>query len=73
LTSKRFFFEKKKQKTSICLGRWHLTRHNTQRIKIFLLLFVYKNERFLLFCWPHCEPPPFVVCPPAMRHQKRPA
>jgi hypothetical protein len=46
---KRFFFEKKKQKTFDSCGIDHGQRQMLQGIKIFLLLFVYKKKGLLGF------------------------
>jgi putative SOS response-associated peptidase YedK len=45
--SKRFFFEKKKQKTFAHCGLWQQRRHGPQQIRVFLLLFLQK-KKFLL-------------------------
>ncbi len=46
--SKRFFFEKKNQKTFISVIRYRFT-HCAKTIKVFLLLFVHKKKSFLQF------------------------
>ncbi len=45
--SKRFFFEKKKQKTFIHLGAYFSGGARTQRMKVFLVLFLQKKNCFL--------------------------
>jgi hypothetical protein len=45
--SKRFFFEKKKQKTFASCGLWLGRCHFPQEIRVFLLLFLQKKKRFL--------------------------
>jgi hypothetical protein len=49
--SKKFFFEKKNQKTFVSWGRWLGWRHGPQQIRVFLLLFLQKKKR-LLACSP---------------------
>jgi len=44
---KRFFFEKKNQKTFINLRQSLFPRHSHKGIKVFLLFFVHKKKRFL--------------------------
>jgi hypothetical protein len=46
---KRFFFEKKKQKTFDYGGRWRPRCQSPQQIGVFLLLFLQKKKRLLSF------------------------
>jgi hypothetical protein len=46
---KRFFFEKKKQKTFDYGGHWRRCCQSPQRIGVFLLLFLQKKKRLLSF------------------------
>jgi hypothetical protein len=44
---KRFFFEKKKQKTFANCGRGHKRGHSPRLAEVFLLLFFQKKKRLL--------------------------
>jgi hypothetical protein len=53
--SKRFFFEKKKQKTFANLGHWRFQQHGP-KTKSFLLLFFKKEALFFLLQEQKCPP-----------------